>query len=579
MFGAIRNKGNFEFNTNDDINDGQLIVIRRPKAELNRDATNFTICYSCYGAYSKTSTRQHICSRQQVKGDRTSVQLSRMVEGRIDESASSRLQTITSRMNSDPVSNLVSYDKLLIAYGNELVEQYDFNPHHKIVRSRLRLLGRVLVELKTIEPKITDFASLFDAQHCDSVINAIRAVGRFNATTRFFGAPSAASNAVTEIKKVGKIVINQCIANKTKELKEQTNDFITLFVSRSTIRINKLVANTLAHLKLNKIENVPTSGDVKTLSTFLSQKRKECYQLLHAGYSKQKFINLAEITMVSMILFSRKRVGEMENCTKDDYIKRERCANPNNELLVSLSADAKKRVQRYSRMKIRGKLRRPVPILLQSDVEKCLDLLLKYRDAAGITPENQLLFALPLSNPDHAKFISDQDHVNVINACNAVRKWTTICGATVPGSLRGTQFRKHFASFCATKEINENTMTDVSNFLGHSPLIHKSIYRGNELHREVARMSELLEEAAGDDDIDENEMVNDNDGSDMDIDVNEIDCNEIADDIVGDMDANEIVDGIVGNDVVGDIGQRKDTEIGSKRKQQLDPDGDIVPSK
>lgn len=57
--------------------------------------------------------------------------------------------------------------------------------------------------------------------------------------------------------------------------------------------------------------------------------------------------------------------------------------------------------------------------------------------------------------------------------------------------------RKHFANFCATKRITDNTLTDVAQFMGHGIDIHKKTYRGNALDRQVARISELLEESSG----------------------------------------------------------------------------------
>lgn len=243
---TLRKNGNYEFNTNPKLNDGHLIVSRRPNSKFERSADDFNICFSCLGSYLKTSNRQHVCARQTVKGDRSSIELSRMVEGRIHKNASKTLQAILSVKHDGPITNLVSYDWLLIAYGNELAEQYDFLPHHKIVRSRLTLLGRVLIESKNIKPTITDFASLYNAQHVDSVIEAIRIIGRFDATTRFFATLSPASSAVTLVKAAGKVLKDYCIENNKKDLKEQTEDFVSLFTSRAAIRVNKLVMNSMA---------------------------------------------------------------------------------------------------------------------------------------------------------------------------------------------------------------------------------------------------------------------------------------------------------------------------------------------
>lgn len=161
--------------------------------------------------------------------------------------------------------------------------------------------------------------------------------------------------------------------------------------------------------------------------------------------------------MATLILFNRRRVGE--NSIVSNYVNSMRTAeDPKDQLFLALTTDGKERVKQYSRMRIRGKKDRTVPVLLNGDAEKCLDRMLSYRDAAGISPTNQRLFAFSL-----------------------------LCGAEYRERLRGTKFRKHFATFCATKEVNDSTITDVGSFMGHSVLIHKEIYRSNPLDRELLK--------------------------------------------------------------------------------------------
>lgn len=84
--------------------------------------------------FLKKSIRQHKCLREVGKGDRSSAQLNRMVEGRIHEIATSSLQQVTSFMHDDAIANLAKYDWLLMVYGNELCERYGYQPHHKFCK-------------------------------------------------------------------------------------------------------------------------------------------------------------------------------------------------------------------------------------------------------------------------------------------------------------------------------------------------------------------------------------------------------------------------------------------------------------
>lgn len=423
-----------------------------------------------------------------------------MVEGCWHKEASKNLAIAMSGLNDDDISNLVKYDWLLITFGNSFCEQLEFARQQKLVRQQLRVLGRMLKEVKKIEPKVTDFASIYQTEFVDSIIAAIRVIGRFNSSTNIFKSPSPATNLVTLVKQVGVLLHAECIANKNKHLKEETEDFIALFKTRSSIRINKPAGRSRARMAKDKIQIMPTTEEVTQFEQFLKGKRQEYYNSLsaycdqsstkiHDEFPIDTWINLAEFTIVSIMVFNRRRVGEMQSCEIAEYTHREKVEkNSKSVFYVTLSEEAKERVQRYSRMRIRGKRDRTVSILLSADLEKCIDLLLKLRSAANIPSSNHLLFALP------SLF---EGQPRGIDACQVVRKLTTSSGVPNAEAIRGTFMRKHFANFCAAKGIDENTVNDVANFLGHSVRIHQKDYRGNTLDREIARISQLLEESSG----------------------------------------------------------------------------------
>lgn len=505
MLNDLLKEGNSEFNTNEKLNNGKLIVSRRPNSKLNRGPSDFSMCYVCLGTYSKSSNH-HICTKTTVQGDRSSARLNRLVEGRFHEKASVRLIDILSNFNDDEVSNLVNYDWLLISFGNYQMEKHDYDYQHDMVRGRLRLLGRVLIEVRKIASTVTDFASLYNAELCDYVIDGIRATAGFDPKERFFSAPATALAAVTQMKHVGVVLRNKYIEKKNKELKEQTDDFISVFTSRAAFMINRQATNTQIKNKRRKVEAIPTNDDVNKLSRFLEAKRLMYYEQLNENFSLETYKNLMEVTMTSMQVFSRRRVGEMQNTLVEDYDARETIKKDDMRFLA-LSDEAKQRVQHYIRMNVRGKRESPVSILVHVDAMKCLELLLKYRNAAGIPSENKKLFALPSVDPDNMKRV---------DGCAAMRKLSAECGAAHPKNLRGTKIRKHFATFCGVKEVNDSTVSDVAKFLGHSIAVHHKFYRTNPLDREIVKMTGLLEEARGPSESNfENEIAKD--GNDVEI--------------------------------------------------------------
>ncbi|KAJ6642719.1 Chitin biosynthesis protein CHS5 [Pseudolycoriella hygida] len=84
-----------------------------------------------------------------------------------------------------------------------------------------------------------------------------------------------------------------------------------------------------------------------------------------------------------------------------------------------------------------------------------------------------------------------------IKACALFRKYSVLCGALNPSSLRGTNLRKHFATMCGKMGLTDNDVTNIAKFTGHSEKVHRDFYRRTTPGHEVVQMSNLLEAARG----------------------------------------------------------------------------------
>lgn len=146
----IREKSNFVYDTNKGYNTGQLIVSRRPHKTFNRTVKDFKVCPTCKGFLSKTSIRRHYkkCDVNIIAGDKTLLVKSRIVHGQIHKKANITLKNkIFPSLRSDEVSDIIRFDELIIIYGNKMSEKYRSSHLHKMIRSKLRLIGRLLLEL------------------------------------------------------------------------------------------------------------------------------------------------------------------------------------------------------------------------------------------------------------------------------------------------------------------------------------------------------------------------------------------------------------------------------------------------
>lgn len=495
----LRKLGLYKWNGNSDLNKNELIPSRRPSGNGVMDAVLWTTCPYCLGPYTKTNLRHHVatCYKNPQKGQRMLMKLATIAEGRIHEAASDRLAKVMGFMRQDHIVQIIKYDWLLIVFGNKMCCKYTPHYQENMIRARLRLTGRLLFEIRKIDPNVTDYASIYHVERYNSMVAAIKAIGRFDPETNEFGAPAMASFAVTFMKHIGKYLSAEYIRLRDRENKTETEDFLAYMATDIDISINKLVTETQSRMRRQKQQNIPTMDDVKQLLRYINTERNACIEELTKGYSDKNWFKLGELIMAWIIVFNRRRVGEVQNILIEEFLGRESIDDESNkEMMAALSDESKSVARKFKRMKIRGKKGRTVPVLLKPATDKGIQTLVEYRQAAGVPTDSKYLFELPSSS---------KLKIKVVDGCQTLRKFSDSCGAENPTSLRGTNLRKHMATTCVSLELNEALTAEVAQYMGHSEKIHRDRYRQNTIDREVVQMAQVLEAAAGKCDSDDDD--------------------------------------------------------------------------
>ncbi len=471
------------------INQGVLKTSRRPSPTKPNDAVGFTSCLKCLGSYKISSIRHHVkgCTKRILNGERSVLALCRAVEGRIHETASAKLKEIFKFLTLDDVVLSIRFDWLVIAYGNKLAVMHRKLSQQKMIRSKLRRAGQLLVKIRSICLDVTDFASVFHPKCYDSLVAAVRQIGRLDPNTNLYGTPSTAADMLTETKAIGAILECEYIKQENTGKQTQTQNFLKLLKVDASSSLYKAIYDTQAKMHREKIDRIPSDADVKLFAEFLDRERKKYCSLVSLS---QKFVygdwlRLSELTLVSIIVFNRRRVGESENILETDYDGRDYL---NEEVVSKLPVADKLSAKKYSLMTIQGKKGRDVPALIEQHIEKCLELMKTHRKAANVPVENEFLFGLPPTGIHPIRYL---------DACYIIRKFSNECGAKDPESLRGTTLRKHMASVCIWNDLDDNTVSEVADFMGHEEKIHRLHYRRNPKVRRIVKMSQLLEKAQG----------------------------------------------------------------------------------
>jgi len=97
---TLRRNGNFKFNTDSKLNNGQLIVCRRPNEKSNKLATDFVACAKCKGFFTKNTIRHHSrkCFQKNFKKNKCIFVMGRKITARIHSSANEILKNMMKNM-------------------------------------------------------------------------------------------------------------------------------------------------------------------------------------------------------------------------------------------------------------------------------------------------------------------------------------------------------------------------------------------------------------------------------------------------------------------------------------------------
>ncbi|KAF5272968.1 hypothetical protein FQR65_LT17269 [Abscondita terminalis] len=486
---SIRRQGDYEHNTYKEHFTGTLLVSRRSNVEANRNVKVVT-CPECKGQFFSYCFYQHFkrCKPTYQKGKRDSLKLSKAVYQHLHPKACYNLiHRVFPVLREDACVTIMRYDELAICVMNDMCKIYSDQHFDDMIRAKIRLMGKLLLRTKELDNTVSDLASLITPTKYDLVTQAINDIAGLNREGTHYRAPSVATTLSTLCKRAANIWKVECLKKSDKQKKKNAEDFLSLLCVYNTGAIMRTATENQIEHQRQKIIELPDKGDISKLVSYIRKKRREAYTLLSRVASGSVFSidlwkSLCKFTLLSLMVFNRRRPGELERIKLQDYESLRGVQNAKN-----LTEEQKRAARTYKRFEIRGKLNRTVPVLVHWEVELCINLIIRLRSDAGVKESNPYVFGIPSNNLRH----------QYVRACTVLRDISTDCGALKPHLLRATILRKQIATECAVLDLSDNIIKDVANFMGHADKIHNDIYRLPVDTRDIAQMSNILEIVQG----------------------------------------------------------------------------------
>lgn len=338
-------------------------------------------------------------------------------------------------------------------------------------------MGRLLLCLRT-EFSIYNLEEAVKPANFQRVVRAVKKVSGFDEEKHSFLTPSLALKLGHSLQKISDIIHCRALMAEDEDLIRSTDIFKKLYTSKWSELVSHRALNTLSDAKYNKPSTLPFTEDVQILHRYLDKSAEKAFCNLKEVATSQNYAQLAKVTLAQIIVFNRRRAGEVSKMRLKSFHERDN-TKLHEDVAMGLSKTEQRLCNYFCRIEIMGKRGRKVAVLLTPSMVDALSLLASNRTECGVCETNVFLFARPKAMSHY-------------RGQECLRVHASQCGAKHPEHLRSTQLRKHVATLSQVLNLKNNELDQVADFLGHDIRVHHDFYRLPVPTTQLAKISKLL---------------------------------------------------------------------------------------
>jgi len=480
LIAKLRNLGNHRNNCKvTKTGEGVFVVAHRPKEAVTYD--KYIPCRYCFGYYAKTSMWKHKCplapmtdSGAKVPRVRKGAENLLFSEG---NACSVGFAGLMSGMRNDDIGTLAAKDSLILKLGQSLCTKFGGDKEQfNYVRSKMRQAALLLIELRksSSDKSALTMSDFIHPSRFSEVAAAAKHVAGFKDDSSEYRAPSSALRSGNVIRRLAEVKQAEALERCDQEVAERCVEFLKLCQIKWSNEVSAVALRNITDRKRSGVLFVPLTEDVVKLNTFLNAEATSLAPTVATDVGD--FMAMTQVVLAKVILFNRKRQGEVSKVTVDDYKKKGKAQN--SDAALSLTDFERSLLNVLERVEIRGKKGRTVPLLLTEEVVSWIDVLVAARNTF-VSANNPYLFA---SNGEHSH----------LRGSDVLRKFAVDCGAKKPELLTSTRLRKQIASLAQVVSLKENELDSLATFMGHDLRVHTQFYRLPLDVMQICRISKLF---------------------------------------------------------------------------------------
>ncbi len=406
---------------------------------------------------------------QKVKGmkpGKTRVQSLCTYAEPVPDGVNARFWKMVLEMHEDEITNVVRKEQIILKLGQHLFNKHGHDvTKHEYIRQKMRETGRLVLQGRK-NSKLKEVSDFFIPANFPHVIEAVHK------------APSLALKLGHNLKKMANVIECEAMMSGDKNALNNVQAFKQICDTKWSECVSSQALRNLSEAKWNSPQLLPFADDVKTMHQYLDSQSKEYQTKLEEKPNIKNWSELAKVILCQVILFNRRREGEVSKMSLNAFILRD-TSSTHPDVELALSDLEKSLCKHFQRIEIRGKRGRKVPILLTPDMVTSMELLVKTRRNCDVLDENVFMFGRPQA-------------LSHFRGSDVIRQIAQSCGAKHPATLSSTKLRKHMATMSKVLNLKDNEMDDLADFLGHDIRVHRQYYRLPEGTLQLAKISKIL---------------------------------------------------------------------------------------
>ena len=485
----LRSSGNFMHNASV-LKSGQGSLIAKKRPRKHSSEKEYVHCSHCLGLFVRKLLWKHLrkCDKRPSKEgaqktfSKTRVLATCSIEQLSPSGTPEMFNDLTKSMRQDDVTDIVKTDPAIRGFGCHLMNKVmgsstDTVGNKKTVTQQLRSLGRLIKAAREITTMKTT-KDLVSPENFKETIKVARHVVGFDETTSKSEIPSLNGKLGTGLNNMAKYLRAEALQYLDHAEAERYHAFSTIYDSHWGVYMAGHGRRDLREAKFNAPKLLPFTDDVRLLHVHLDKEVTQGIKELKEVVSTANWKQLCEATLTNVILFNRRREGEVSKMELKFFQSRSKSV-PIEEVKQHLTANEMSMFSHFTRIELPGKLSRGVPLLLTPQTEEALELLCNRREECAVKKNNMYLFARP-----------EKD--TYLRGSDCIRKFSNECGAKNPEALRSTDLRKQIATLSSVLNLKDADRDQLARYLGHNIRIHDDFYRLKLDTLQIAKVSKLL---------------------------------------------------------------------------------------